>query len=292
MILISLLLVLLLEHHMKVSYILKDRLSAHNWLPLWVETIEPKLHNQNVWFSLAVVLLLPVAIIYWLTSIDGDWLLSILQFGLTILVLIYSLGPMNQNAHLSAYFKAVKRDDLQAAYIEVQENLNQKSCLAPPKDIDDLGRTVTHLILKQCNFRLFGVLLYFVIFGIAGALAYNLICSHEFRLREDKASRYRVPMAKMRQIIDWLPQRLTGLLYALAGDFNGALSQYMKYFFKSPKKSIGILVDTGMGALGYSEEDRTEEILLENEQAMALVSRSASVFVLMIAILTVFGWLS
>lgn len=291
MTLISLLIILFLEHQFNLSRILAEKLRARQLLPGWHKTVIGKT-KDNAPLLIYTLLLMPVVIVVWLTSMEGDWTLGLFQFVLTLVVLSYSLGPINQNTHLAAYYEAVEREDLQAAFMEVQENLNQKARHEPPEDFESLGRQVTELILRQCNFRLFGVLFYYVIFGVGGALAYNLICNIEYHSRDkDDDPVYKIAQT-VRTWVDWLPQRLTAILYGLAGDFNGAMAQFLPYAFKSGEQSCGMLEHTGLGAMGLEVEQRTMDVITENNQAMALVSRSGMVFILIIAIMTVFGWLN
>jgi len=292
MILISLLLILFLEYQFKLSRVLKQQFHADAWFGRWLDFIVVKLPKDWPWLGYLIQVFIPVLIVMWLAESQAGLIISAVQFVFVLIVLGYSLGPIDQNTHLDTYFEALKQNDLDAAADEIQNNLNQRSVVLHADSIDSLGRQVTNLILRQCNFRLFGVLFYFVIFGIGGALAYNLVCSFEFHHRENEDSPFQNISRRVRHAFDWLPQRITGLLYGLAGDFNGAMQVYLKYFFKSGENCTGLLEQTGLGALGFSEEQRPESALEENYEAMALVSRSAMVFVLIIAILTVFGWLN
>ena len=291
MVLISLLVVLFLEYQFKLSSVLDNRFRAKALLPTWYELLSKQMKRSNPQLTYLLLLGVPVVLAIWLTSIDGDFLLGIIQFVLVIFILSYSLGPLDQNIHLQPYFEAQERQDLPAAFLEVQENLNQK-CHTCPATSEALGRQVTELILGQCNFRFFGVLFYFVIFGIGGALAYNLVCNLEYLVRdEDETKIY--PIAKtVHTWVDWIPQRLTALLYSLAGDFNGAFARFLPFAFKRGSQSEGLLEQTGIGAMGFDFDNRDLDIITENREALALVSRATKVFILIIAIMTVFGLLT
>ncbi|MEL0068645.1 MAG: regulatory signaling modulator protein AmpE [Gammaproteobacteria bacterium] len=292
MILISLLVVLFLEYQFKLSSVLGNRLGARALMPAWYEFFSPQLRDSSPRISYLILVSLPVILAVWLTQMDGDFFLGVAQFFLTILILSYSLGPLDQNAHLKSYFEALERDDLQAAFIVVQENLNQKQHKDCPESSEALGRQVTDLILRQCNFRFFGVLFYYVLFGVGGALAYNLICNIEYHVRDEEESTIH-PVAKVvRTWIDWIPQRLTALLYSLAGDFNGAFARFLPFALKSGSQSDGMLEQTGIGAMGLDFDNRELDIITENREALALVSRATKVLILIIAIMTVFGLLT
>ena len=292
MILISLLVVLFLEYQFKLSSVLDQRLGAHQLLPNWYGFLGSQMQSAHPGILYTLIIIIPAVFAIWLTSMDGDFFLTIVQFALIILILSYSLGPLDQNSHLKAYFDAMERDDREAAFLVVQENLNQKHCTETPETTEKLGRQVTELILRQCNFRLFGVLFYYVLFGIGGALIYNLVCNLEYLVRDEEEARIRPVAQNVRLWVDWLPQRLTALLYSLAGDFNGAFARFLPFVFRSGKDSQGLLEATGIGAMGLDFDNRQLDIITENRQALALVSRSTKVFILIIAIMTVFGWLA
>ncbi len=99
----------------------------------------------------------------------------------------------------------------------------------------------------------------------------------------------------LRKILDWLPARITGFLYALAGDFTGAMTELKKYLLIKNCDPEKLIQDTGFGALGIDKDSYQEnniEIIEENNQAQSLISRSLVIFLVIVAMMTVFGWLS
>lgn len=293
MTLISLLFVLMLEHFFKISAVLEDEYKSHNWFPKWRLWISSKFQQDwfNDWAGIAIILGAPVLLLYLLDGTDSGFLFWIFQLALTLLVLVYCLGPIDQNEHLREYFEAVEREDLQSAYCHVEGYLDLKSDQQMPEDIATLGRTVTRLILSQSNFRFFAVLMYFILLGPAGALLYRLTGTFEFKERDEEGSHFREKLSQMRMILDWLPARITGFLYSMAGDFTGAISKLNKYLMETEQQNKQLLEETGMGALGI-QSDTCENIIEENKQALDLVSRSVVVLIVFIAVMTVFGWLS
>ncbi|MFT5452274.1 MAG: AmpE protein [Enterobacterales bacterium] len=293
MTLITLLIVLMLEQYLKVSAVLENEFKSHKWFPAWRQWLSTKvdINKVNDWVALALIIGTPVAVLYILSGLDYGFIFWVVQLVLAVVVMIYCLGPIDQNAHLKQYFEAVERDDLQGAYHHVSDYLDLKSNHQVPDDISSLGRLVTRVILSQSNFRYFGVLMYFVLLGPAGALLYRLAGSFEFSVRDDENSAYQEKLRQLRMVLDWLPARLTGFLYSLAGDFTGAMPRLKQYLFTEQSDNERLLEETGLGALGIKEEHCTD-IIDENKQALDLVTRTVVVFLVIIAVLTVFGWLS
>ncbi|MCP3673914.1 MAG: regulatory signaling modulator protein AmpE [Gammaproteobacteria bacterium] len=293
MTLISLLFVLMLEHFFKISAVLENEYKSHNWFPKWRLWISSKFQQDwfHDWAGIAIILGGPVLLLYLLDGADSGFFFWIFQLVLTLLVLVYCLGPIDQNEHLREYFEAVEQEDLQSAYRHVEDYFDLKTDQPMPEDLATLGRTVTRLILSQSNFSFFAVLMYFILLGPAGALLYRLTGTFEFTEREDKDSHFMVKLSQMRMILDWLPARLTGFLYTMAGDFTGAMSKLNKYLMDTEQQNKQLLEEVGMGALGI-QSNICENILEENKQALDLVYRSVVVLIVFIAVMTVFGWLS
>ncbi len=297
MTLLSLLSVLILETFFRISAILEEVLNYHNWFPNWYKWIRTRIKQKwfDDWPGIMLILALPVGFIHLLYIANNGFLFLIFQLALSVLVLVYCLGPIEQNKHLKEYFHAVESGDFQSAYHHVEDYLDLKSGKTVPEDISKLGRVVTSLILSQSNFRFFGVLVYFVLLGPVGALAYRLTCTFEFSIRDDDESPYRNNLILLRKILDWLPARITGFLYALAGNFTGAMTILKKHLLIKNSDPDELIQDTGLGALGIdrdSYQENTIEIIEENNQAQSLISRSLVIFLVIVAIMTVFGWLS
>jgi AmpE protein len=283
----------MLEQYLKISAVLENEFKSHKWFPAWRQWLSNKvdIHKINDWAVIALIIGTPVAVFYVLSDIDAGFIFWIVQLVLAVAVMIYCLDPIEQNAHLKEYFEAVERDDVQGAFHQIADYLDLKSEHQVPDDMNSLGRLVTRVILSQSNFRYFGVLMYFVLLGPAGALLYRLAGTFEFSMRDDENSPYQEKLKQLRFVLDWLPARLTGFLYTLAGDFTGAMPRLKEYLFTEQPQNDLLLEETGLGALGIKDEQCTD-IIDENKQALNLVIRTVVVFLVIIAVLTVFGWLS
>ena len=69
------------------------------------------------------------------------------------------------------------------------------------------------------------------------------------------------------------------------------MPRFKQYLFTDQPQNELLLEETGLGALGIKDEHCTD-IIDENKQALDLVTRTVVVFLVIIAVLTVFGWLS
>ncbi len=292
MTLISLLFVLILEYFFRVSVIFEEVFKYHKWFPDWFKWITAKFHQS--WFSdwpgIFIILGTPVLLVYFISAADQGFLMWLCQLVLSLVVLVYCLGPIDQNEHLGEYFDAMENEELQSAFHHIEDYLDLKSGQDIPENTQKLGRVVTTLILLQSNFRYFGVLVYFVLLGPAGALLYRLTCTFEFATRDEEHSPYQSRLLSLRNLLDWIPARITSFLYALAGDFNGVMSSLKRYLFQA-NNNESLLKEAGLGALGLDNEI-SDDVIEENNQALSLVSRALVILLVIIAMMTVFGWLS
>ena len=293
MTLISLLIVLLLEHFFKVSALLKTELKTHHWFPNWRTFINTKIQQPwfTGWIALVVILGLPTLVVHGVTASNSGFIFWIFQLALTVAVMIYCLDPIDQSSSLSKYFEAIDRNDTQAAYNHVEHYLNIKESYGNADDLQSLGRNVTKLILVQSNFRYFAILLYFVLLGPAGALFYRLSANLEYTSRDDDSSEYTEKLQQLRNLLDWLPARLTGLLYTLVGDFTAAMSSLKRHIVNAKTQNNKLIEETGLAAIGCGSQE-CDNIIEENQLALDLVSRAVFLMLVIIAVLTVFGWIS
>ena len=88
----------------------------------------------------------------------------------------------------------------------------------------------------------------------------------------------------------WLPARMLALGYALTGHFDGAIQAYRNRSLEVDllQSNHEALVTTGMGALRYQR--LTDEISCIRS-ARDLVTRSIIIWVAVLALLTLGGWL-
>lgn len=90
-------------------------------------------------------------------------------------------------------------------------------------------RSLLGSLFIQSHERLFGVLMAFLIFGAAGALAYRLASRLPRQLREVHGECAAVRWAEgLHQVLAWLPARLTALLFGLAGSLDDALAAWKR----------------------------------------------------------------
>ena len=254
---------------------------------------------------LAALLVLPVAIV---TFALGDALLGFPYLVLAIVVLFFSLGPKDIGEDVDEYCAAIESDD--------DEAIRQTSRALIEGEVPDgpreRMRAVEAAVLVQANNRLFAVIFWFVVLGPLGPLgAWAYRVTDLIRRRavfnaarsEDEAQA--VPGAVAREAaielhawLAWIPARLTAMGYAIAGHFDEALHAWRGVRHASLRTTaennelLLAAVGTGAMALEEGEDDDVQERGVRGASAAnRLVFRQLLIWLVVIAALTLYGWM-
>lgn len=238
----------------------------------------------------ALLLLLPllgavVAINYYLSSV---WLLLGLLF--SILTLLYCFGPRDLEAEVEAFVDARRRGDEESAYWHASELLGGGEF----DDSTSLSRRIMANIFVEANERLLAIVFWFVLLGPVGALLYRFSSQlYRVRIAAGESGLYEAG-ARLHLLLVWPPAHLTALAYALAGSFVEAIHGWRESDTSWPEGARHTLIAMGFGALRIARDEIEEEATTCElvQEAMALVRRAVLVFLSLVALSTLAGWLS
>lgn len=201
------------------------------------------------------------------------------------LVLLYTLGPNALEPQVQALVAAQRGDDSARAAV-LAEALSAGEAAAA-------GNATARLcqgVLVQANRRVFAVLCWFALIGPAGAVLYRF--SHQVaQLARNQAREGLLPATEQTlALLDWIPARATAIGYALAGCFEGALAGWrgcQRYIGAlAPERLLGC---TALGSLGHGAQGDQAFAL---ERALALYLRTLVLWVVLLGLTTLPGWLS
>ncbi len=244
-----------------LAALLLDRLlgEPRRWHPLvgfgrlagWLEarlygTAEPvsawrRLRGALAW-GLAVVP--PVAV----TAMTG-WLPAPVGIPLGIVVLYLAIGARSLAEHARAVEAALARQDLDAARTRTAYLVSRETGRL---DAPDLRRATIESVLENGNDAVFGALFWFLVAGPAGAVLYRLANTLDamWGYRNTRYRDFGSFAARMDDVLNWLPARLTALAYGLAGRTTDALRCWRTQATAWHGINPGVVMAAGAGALG------------------------------------------
>jgi AmpE protein len=130
------------------------------------------------------------------------------------------------------------------------------------------------------NRQLFSVIFWFIITGPIGALAYRLITlCREFSPVHEQAN-------ETTDLLEWIPARLTVILFLLVGNFQRGVPVLSRFIFAKPETNSEMLRDCGAEAVRNNDKDE-----ISMQAAESLVEHAIIVVLVFIALCTLFSWL-
>lgn len=134
--------------------------------------------------------------------------------------------------------------------------------------------------LTRMNGELFAVIFWYTILGPLAVLAYRLLSLSEPHPLVSRVAAMTV------QSLDWLPSRMTALLYMLVGNFQAARGRFVALFLTAPSENARLLRECGSEALGLGE-DQSKTI----QDAETLVEHALIALLVWMACFTLVAWI-
>jgi len=166
-----------------------------------------------------------------------------------VVVLYAALGLRSLGEHARPVADALRRDDLDGARRAVARMVSRDAAWL---DAEQVAAAATESVLENGNDAVFGALFWFAVLGAPGALAYRLANTLDamWGYRTARYLRFGWAAARIDDVLNFLPARLTAFTYALCGQFEAAMRcwQLQASRWKSP--NAGPVMAAGAGALG------------------------------------------
>ncbi len=242
--------------------------------------------------ALLVVPVIAIVIVF------GDHLHHIPYVLFAALVLVFSLGPRDLGREMDEYMSAIQSGEAE------ETSRRAKELMESDRDADaDSYPAVEKAVFVQANNRVFGVIFWFLVAGPAGAWFFRVVDlmrrrakfeSNRLRDDENKTAAFLHPVRTLHGLLAWIPARLLALGYALAGSFEDAIRNWRGFaptergrFYEFNDR---LLASVGCGAMGQAEitDGRAPEWHAVRS-AMRLVNRTLFVWLIAIALMTLFG---
>lgn len=267
-----------------------DHLRNWSWFDQWMDWLEQRSGERRFWDGPGGVLVsvgLPLVGLAVLGHALADASV-IFVFALGTFIFLYSLGA-DLNSQLDRYTAALHADDDNTAAL-VEEHLQVPNVA---------GQTGAERVLRSIFIRsheqLFGVVFWFIVLGMTGGLLFAL----SLRLRRrvaDASTAYADSARRLYAILSWPSSRAEALGFALAGNLVDSVDGWHTAEDGSLEANEPLLSAVGLASLslgksGSAEGDNTA-IASHVEEVQALINRTLLVWLTILGVMTIGGWLT
>ena len=252
--LFSLIAALLLEQ----LHPLTSRKSLFVWLTDYVNFFQRHLnagehkHGKIAWLLAVLLPLCGTFALYWLSTL---LYYPVFAWAFCVLVLYLTMGFRQFSHYYNDIHQALLDNDLDKAR-SILSTWREMPC----DELNDkeVARVAIEEGLLASHRHVFGVIVWFVItmalgLGPIGAILYRMaqfIYSSWDKQNDAELSEFSAFARQAYHWIEWLPQRLTAMVFAIVGDFEGTLYCWRTQAKTWPDPEAGVVLASGAGALG------------------------------------------
>ncbi len=158
------------------------------------------------------------------------------------------IGHRSLHEHAIAVERALHRGDLADARRRVGAIVSRDTS---DMDAHRIAGATVESLLENGNDALFGALFWFLLTGVPGALAYRLINTLDamWGYRTDRYRQFGWAAARLDDLVNFLPARLTALSYVVVGHAGAALRCWRLQAPAWDSPNAGPVMASGAGAL-------------------------------------------
>jgi adenosylcobinamide-phosphate synthase len=267
-----------------------------NKLEAWLNIANKTNKAKQRWvgmFALALLLAPFILLAYWLCHIP------VVSIVVDTLLLYFAIGHKSLHDHARAVTRALSNHDEASAKIAASYMVSRDSAAIEP-----VPATVES-VLENGNDGVFGALFWFFIAGGTGALLFRLANTMDamWGYKTPRLYYFGWAAARLDDVLDYIPARLTALTYAILGNTKLALNCWKTQAPLWDSPNAGPVMAAGAGALGvqlggaarYQDEWHERPILGAGEppiagdieRALKLVRHGVYLWLLVMLVLTI-----
>ncbi|MCK5901570.1 MAG: cobalamin biosynthesis protein [Cocleimonas sp.] len=210
------------------------------------QQIEKKLNNDSVVLGVIgwMVLVLPLVSLTWfLSSLFGVWF--------DVLIAYLALGARSLWQHSQQVYVALEANNLELARKRVAWIVSRDTAHLTE---EELSKATVESLLENGSDAIFATLFWFIVAGAEGAMLYRLSNTLDamWGYRSTRYQFYGYFTAKVDDVLNWIPARLTALSYAVFGDFKTAWHCWKTQGNQWYSPNAGPVMAAGAGALNLT----------------------------------------
>lgn len=226
---------------------LGERRSVAGALAAWAGWLEQSFnggerrHGAVAW----LVAVLPLALATAALSLLLDRINVFLALAFNIAVLYLTLGFRQFSHHFTAIQLAIKSGDIERARAELDA---WRGAPGVERSREEVIRLAIEEALLASHRNVFGVLLWYVLLGPAGAVLYRLAA--HLAVRWKGLGSFGGFAQRALYLLEWPAVRLTAAAFAVVGDFEDAIYCWRTQARSWPDPNAGVVLAAGAGAMG------------------------------------------
>ncbi len=270
-----------------------DHIRNRDWFDQYRRWLETRCSDWSFWegpTGLLLTLAVPLSALLLVSHLLSN-VSELLVFLLSIVIFIYSLGP-DFNTLFNGYVEALEKGD-QELVQTIEDELFFEELT---EDKEQREKSAIESVLLCAHEHIFGVIFWFIILGMFGALLYCLVV----RLSDDYSDirgGYADAIRNLHNLLMWPSARLQAIGFALGGSLVDAIEGWRSVEGESLDVSKEIIGTAGLWALQYQPElgveysDDLESYVSWVKEAQALANRTLIVWLTILGVMTLGGWL-
>ena len=264
--------------------------SFHSWLSFWSTRVFFGRLPRHLKYLLLVVLPTVGGAAAFVFIEQYSWGLWAAIF--EVALLLYVLSHISFERHFEAYVKDLERGDTQGAYRCAEQYLAVPE-IDITNDVSTLNVQVIKVLLHRWFEYFFLMVFWYMVADVAGVLL------AWFSVQYARASDCDAKAWRYLHFLEWIPARLLGLTFGLAGNFMRALPVWQRFLWQTQASSADVLYQVACSALTHNGEEKewhrvdedAESAVAELKEWHYLHLRSMSIWMVGIAFATIGGWL-
>lgn len=260
------------------------------WFEALMTRLEKHLSGYRIWDShggVLITLAIPLIVLAILLHILGK-VFFLLPFVVAVIVLYYCLGYERIDGSLDNYRNALEEGNDEAK----SDAASGIIAMDISRNASDDFPGVLNSLYRQSNDRIFAVVFWFLVLGPLGALLYRLVYE-VLQLRHDIHGAYTESARQLYYILNWPCQRLTILSFALVGSLIHTIDIWRDRDDLGLVQDDELLPAAGIAAIGCDiEDDESDNQIDCLEHTSGLINRSLVLWLTLIALSTLSGWLA
>jgi len=235
------------------------------WYADWTDGIEQRfnggLRSQGLYAVILAVI--PIAILVFLADVILGQIATVLEIILATIVVYLSVELQRLGTSAYAIATALEHDDVRLASAHLKS-------LTGKDTVESTGAGIAHAtvesVLKQANSLVVAPIFWFLLVGPVGAMSQRMtsILDRQWGHRDARFAEFGKVAARLDDLFNWVPARITAVSYAVMGSFEDAMYCWRRKAGMWSDISSGPLLASGLGALHLDTEEQMTEDLYGN----------------------------